>query len=311
MRAVGTSLKFRSIFISDIHLGTRGCKAAFLLDFFKHTESEKLYLVGDIIDGWRLKKNWFWTQPHNDVVQKVLRKARKGTDVTYVPGNHDAFARDFLDHEFGQIKVTRDLIYEGLNGRKYLVVHGDECDGVMMYAKWLAVLGDAAYTTALTLNNWLNTARRKLGLPYWSLSKYLKHKVKNAVAFIAHYEDAVARMARERGADGVICGHIHHAEIREIDGISYMNDGDWVESCTALVEHFDGRWEILHWADVRGFEPDAVLEDEVEPAEAQIPLPMLPLPQRVPLEATNRGKECEYSSSPMPGTPKSTASSEH
>ena len=310
MRAVGTSLKFRSIFISDIHLGTRGCKAAFLLDFLKHTESEKLYLVGDIIDGWRLKKNWFWTQQHNDVVQKVLRKARKGTDVTYVPGNHDAFARDFLDHEFGQIKVTRDLIYEGLNGRRFLVIHGDECDGVMMYAKWLAVLGDAAYTFALALNNWLNNARRKLGLPYWSLSKYLKHKVKNAVAFIAHYEDAVARMARERGADGVICGHIHHAEIREIDGISYMNDGDWVESCTALVEHFDGRWEILHWADVRGLEPDAVLDDEAEPAEAQIPLPILPPPQRVPLEATNRAKECEYSSSPTPGTLRSTASSE-
>jgi len=310
LRAIGTTLKFRSIFISDIHLGTRGCKAAFLLDFLKHTESEQLYLVGDIIDGWRLKKNWFWTQSHNDVVQKVLRKARKGTDVTYVPGNHDAFARDFLDHEFGQIKVTRDLIYEGANGRRFLVVHGDEADGVMMYAKWLAVLGDAAYTFALALNNWLNTARRRLGLPYWSLSKYLKHKVKNAVAFIAHYEDAIARMARERGADGVICGHIHHAEIREIDGITYMNDGDWVESCTALVEHFDGRWEILHWADVRGLEPDAVLDEDAEAADAQIPLPILPPPQRIPLEATNRGKECEYSSSPMPGTPKSTASSE-
>ena len=312
MRAVGTSLKFRSIFISDIHLGTRGCKAAFLLDFLKHTESEKLYLVGDIIDGWRLKKNWFWTQQHNDVVQKVLRKARKGTDVTYVPGNHDAFARDFLDHEFGQIKVARDLLYEGVTGRKFLVLHGDEADGVMMYAKWLAVLGDAAYTFALALNNWLNNARRRLGLPYWSLSKYLKHKVKNAVQFIAHYEDEISRMARERGADGVICGHIHHAEIREIGGISYMNDGDWVESCTALVEHFDGRWEILHWADVRGFEPDEVPADEdSETTDAQIPLPILPPPQRVPLEATNRGKECEYSSSPMPGTHKSTASSEH
>ena len=311
LRAIGTSLKFRSIFISDIHLGTRGCKAAFLLDFLKHAESEKLYLVGDIIDGWRLKKNWFWTQQHNDVVQKILRKARKGTDVTYLPGNHDAFARDFLDHEFGQIKVARDLIYEGVNGRRFLVLHGDEADGVMMYAKWLAVLGDAAYTTALALNNWLNTARRRMGLPYWSLSKYLKHKVKNAVAFIAHYEDEISRLARDRGADGVICGHIHHAEIREIDGITYMNDGDWVESCTALVEHFDGRWEILHWADVRGFAPDEILpDDETEAAEAQIPLPMLPLPQRVPLEATSRGKECEYSSSPMPGIHKSTASSE-
>ncbi len=309
LRAIGTTLKFRSIFISDIHLGTRGCKAAFLLDFLKHAESEKLFLVGDIIDGWRLKKNWFWDQRHNDVVQKVLRKARKGTDVTYVPGNHDAFARDFLDHEFGQIKVARDLIYQDATGKRFLVVHGDEADGVMIYAKWLAVLGDAAYTTALALNNWLNSVRRKFGLPYWSLSKYLKHKVKNAVAFIAHYEEEISRLARERGADGVICGHIHHAEIREIDGITYMNDGDWVESCTALVEHFDGRWEILHWADVRGFAPDEILaDDETDTAEPQIPLPLLV--NRIPLEATHRAKECEYSSSPTPGTLKSMASSE-
>lgn len=166
MRAVGNSLKFRAIFISDIHLGTRGCKADFLLDFLKHTESDKLYLVGDIIDGWRLKKGWYWLQSHNDVLQKILRKARKGTDVIYVPGNHDEFARGYIGLEFGSIKVRRDVLHKGIQGKCFLVMHGDECDGVMIYAKWLAVLGDGAYSAALALNNWLNSARRILGLPY-------------------------------------------------------------------------------------------------------------------------------------------------
>ena len=311
LRAIGSTLKFRSIFISDIHLGTRGCKANFLLDFLKHTESEQLYLVGDIIDGWRLKKNWFWTQDHNDVVQKLLRKARKGTDVTYVPGNHDEFARDFLDQVFGQIKVVRDAIYDTVDGRRFLVAHGDECDGVMIYAKWLAILGDTAYVAALTLNTWFNALRRRLGLPYWSLSKYLKHRVKNAVAFISNYEQAMARMARERGADGIICDHIHHAEIREIDGITYLNDGDWVESCTALVEHFDGHWEILHWADLRGLVPTDTLTEDTN-AELPMIIPTFPLSAfgGIPLEATNKAKECEYSSSPTLGTLKSMASSE-
>ncbi|MHB1205535.1 MAG: UDP-2,3-diacylglucosamine diphosphatase, partial [Rhodospirillaceae bacterium] len=276
MRALGSQLTFKTIFVSDIHLGTRGCKAEFFLDFLKHTESDQLYLVGDIIDGWRLKKTWFWTQAHNDVVQKILRKARKGTDVTYVPGNHDAFARDFLDHAFGEIKVRRDAVHTAIDGRQLLVVHGDEFDGVMMHARWLALLGDTAYTLALALNTWLNHLRRKFGLPYWSLSSYLKHRVKNAVAFISNYEHTMARMARERGADGVICGHIHHAEIREIEGVSYLNDGDWVESCTALVEHFDGRWEILAWADLRGFAPDQQLGPEpADSTDVVIPLAVL------------------------------------
>ncbi len=309
LRALGSQLTFKTIFVSDIHLGTRGCKAEFFLDFLKHTESDQLYLVGDIIDGWRLKKTWFWTQAHNDVVQKILRKARKGTDVTYVPGNHDAFARDFLDHAFGEIKVRRDAVHTAIDGRQLLVVHGDEFDGVMMHARWLALLGDTAYTLALALNTWLNHLRRKFGLPYWSLSSYLKHRVKNAVAFISNYEHTMARMARERGADGVICGHIHHAEIREIEGVSYLNDGDWVESCTALVEHFDGRWEILAWADLRGFAPDEKLGPE--PADTtEVIIPPAAVLSKIPFEASNRAKECEYSSSPMPGIPKSTASSE-
>jgi UDP-2,3-diacylglucosamine pyrophosphatase LpxH len=291
LRVIGSSLRFRTIFISDIHLGTRGCKADFLLDFLKHTESDNLFLVGDIIDGWRLKKSWFWTQEHNDVVQKLLRKARKGTKVTYVPGNHDEFARGFLDQEFGQIKVVRDVIFDTLDGRRFLVLHGDECDGVMIYAKWFAILGDTAYETALTLNTWFNAIRRYFGLPYWSLSKYLKHKVKNAVAFISNYEQAIARMAHERGADGVVCGHIHHAEIRDIAGITYLNDGDWVESCTALVEHFDGRWEILHWAEMCGLAPTDSLSDQALEEPVSILALSLPTPVRIPLEVINKAKE--------------------
>lgn len=312
MRAISSQLKFRTIFVSDIHLGTRGCKADFLLDFLKHTESEKLFLVGDIVDGWRLKKSWFWTQAHNNVVQKLLRKARKGTEVIYVPGNHDEFARDFLEHAFGDVKVRRDDIHTAVDGRRFLVAHGDECDGVMIYARWLAILGDKAYSAALTLNTWFNAARRALDLPYWSLSKYLKHKVKNAVQFISNYEHAMSRMASERGADGIICGHIHHAEMKEIDGIIYMNDGDWVESCTALVEHFDGRWEFLFWADIRGLVPNHTpAKDQISDPQPEEFMPSpAPAASRIPLEATTKAIECEYSSSPTPGTRKSTASSE-
>ena len=295
----GSTLAYRAIFISDIHLGTRGCKADFLLDFLKHTESEKLFLVGDIIDGWRLKKSWYWQQAHNDVVQKLLRKARKGTEVIYVPGNHDEFARDYTDYAFGDVQVHRRFTHITVDGRKFLVTHGDECDGVMIYARWLAVLGDSAYGAALALNSWFNAARRHLGLPYWSLSKYLKHKVKNAVQFINNYEGAMARLAREHGADGVICGHIHHAVIRDIDGITYCNDGDWVESCTALVEHFDGRLEIIHWADARGLVPGTTLLSD----SSDLVLPLS-------LTVSQKALLCASSSSPMPGTLKSTVSSE-
>lgn len=239
--------RYRAIWISDVHLGTRGCKAEFLLDFLKNTESDDLYLVGDIVDGWRLKRSWYWPQAHNDVVQKLLRKARKGTRVIFVPGNHDEFAREYVEHSFGDIQVMDHAVHETADGKKLLVLHGDRFDGVVKYAKWLAHLGDWAYTLALSLNHWFNLARRRLGYPYWSLSAYLKHKVKNAVAFIADFEAAMAEEARRAGVDGVVCGHIHHAETRMVDGILYCNDGDWVESCTALVEHFDGRIEILHW----------------------------------------------------------------
>jgi UDP-2,3-diacylglucosamine pyrophosphatase LpxH len=243
--------RFRTIWLSDIHLGTRGCKAEFLLEFLKYTESDRLYLVGDIIDGWRLRKSWYWAQSHNDVIQKLLRKARKGTHVVYIPGNHDELLRDYLDLHLGGIHVVGEAIHEMADGRRFLVLHGDQFDGIVRYAKWLAYLGDRAYNAALVFNYWFNLARRRLGYPYWSLSAYLKHKVKNAVEYIGRFEQAVAEEARRRQVDGVVCGHIHHAEIRDIGGIVYCNDGDWVESCTALVEHLDGRLEILHWVDQR------------------------------------------------------------
>jgi UDP-2,3-diacylglucosamine pyrophosphatase LpxH len=247
--------RYRTIWLSDIHLGTKGCQAQLLLDFLRETESEYLFLVGDIVDGWRLTKNWYWPQAHNDVVQKVLRKARKGTQVIYVPGNHDEGFRSYTGMEFGQINIVDEHIHTLKDGRRFLITHGDKFDVVVNYAKWLAHVGDFAYRSAIRLNVWFNYARRKLGFPYWSLSAYLKYKVKNAVEFIGDYEDALAAEARRRHVQGVVCGHIHHAEMREIGGITYCNDGDWVESCTALVEHLSGELEILWWSKIRSEQP--------------------------------------------------------
>ena len=241
---------YKTIFISDIHLGSKACQAELLLDFLKHNDSEKLYLVGDIVDGWRLKRKWYWPQSHNDVVQKILRKARKGTQIIYVPGNHDEGLRQYIGTHFGGIEVRPTDIYEAVNGDKYLVLHGDNFDNVMLYARWLAYVGDHAYDLVLKLNTVFNGLRRLMGLRYWSLSSYLKIKVKNAVQFISEFERVIVREASKAHVQGVICGHIHHAEMKQYGDIIYMNDGDWVESCTALVEHYDGTWEILFWADI-------------------------------------------------------------
>ncbi|HEX5358195.1 MAG TPA: UDP-2,3-diacylglucosamine diphosphatase [Aquabacterium sp.] len=238
----------RAAWISDVHLGTPGCQADALLDFLKHVECDTLYLVGDIIDGWQLRRNWYWPQAHNDVVQKLLRKARKGTRVIFIPGNHDEFARKFLEHSFGGVEVAEEWIHTTADGRQLWVTHGDLYDGVIQCARWLALLGDTLYEFTLKLNRHLNSWRARMGLPYWSLSKYLKLKVKRAVSYVGDFEQALAREARKRGVDGLVCGHIHHAEMRDIGGILYCNDGDWVESLTALVEHPDGSLEILDWA---------------------------------------------------------------
>ena len=238
---------YRAIWISDVHLGTPGCQAKFLLDFLKHNESDTLYLVGDIIDGWRLKKSIYWPQSHNDVVQKILRKARKGTEVVYVPGNHDESIRQFLGLSFGEIKVVPEAIHTTADGRKLWITHGDLFDSVMQYAKWLAYVGDNLYSLILYFNRYLNLLRVRMGMQYWSLSQYLKHQVKNAVSYIADFEKIMAREARLRGCQGVVCGHIHKAEIRMIDNLLYCNDGDWVESLTALVETHEGELKIVHW----------------------------------------------------------------
>lgn len=258
--------RYRAVFISDIHLGTKGCQAELLLDFIRTAEFDTLYLVGDIIDGWKLRNGWYWPQAHNDVVQKILRLARKGVKVIYVPGNHDEAARDFIGHRFGEVLVARDAIHETADGRRFLVTHGDEFDGVLRHARWLAFVGDWSYRTLLTLNTVFNRWRRRFGFGYWSLSAYLKLKVKNAVQFIENYEEAVVEEARRRGVDGVICGHIHKAEIRQFDDILYVNDGDWVESCTAVAEREDGELVLLDWSRVRlqprRLAPSRLLEPE-------------------------------------------------
>jgi UDP-2,3-diacylglucosamine pyrophosphatase LpxH len=248
-RTKGERRRYRTIWISDVHLGTRGCNAELLIDFLDHTDSDTMYLVGDIIDGWRLKKRFYWPDAHNDVIWRVLKRARRGTRIVYIPGNHDEMFRQFAGLHFGGVEIRRQAVHEAADGRRLLVLHGDEFDAIMLSHRWLASLGDAAYHVAMWANRWVNAYRRFMGLPYWSLSKHAKHKVKKSVEFISGFEEVVARDAAARGVDGVIAGHIHTAEMREIDGIAYYNDGDWVEGCTALVEHFDGRMEILHWAD--------------------------------------------------------------
>jgi UDP-2,3-diacylglucosamine pyrophosphatase LpxH len=237
----------RTIFISDVHLGTPGCKAELLADFLAHNDCNTLYLVGDIVDCWRLQRSWFWSGAHSRVIDAILAKIRNGAQVIFVPGNHDEAFRDYCGLVLAGVEVVPEAIHKTADGRELLVIHGDEFDGIVTYARWLALLGDRAYAAALWLNDIVNAARRHFGLPYWSLSAYLKHKVKNAAMFISDFENAVVSAARKRGADGVVCGHIHHAVIKPVDGVLYCNDGDWVESCTALVENASGQLEIVRW----------------------------------------------------------------
>ncbi len=254
--------QYRTIWISDVHLGTIGCQANYLLDFLKHNEAHTFYLVGDMIDGWRLKKSWYWPQAHNDVIQKILRKVRKGAEVFYIPGNHDEMARQFIGMTFGEIQIREDMIHITAKGKKLWITHGDIFDSVMQYAKWLAYLGDNLYTLILSVNRYFNYIRIKCGFQYWSLSQYLKTKVKNAVNFITDFEVLMIREAKNRKCDGVVCGHIHKAEIRLIDGLLYCNDGDWVESMSALVETLDGELQIVYWPHI--------LDDDIEHSPLEI-----------------------------------------
>jgi UDP-2,3-diacylglucosamine pyrophosphatase LpxH len=255
-------MHYRAVFISDLHLGTPGCQAEALLDFLKSHTSDTLYLVGDIVDGWQLRRKWYWPQAHNDVVQKLLRRVRKGSRVVYIPGNHDEFARDFVEHHFGGIEVLEEASHTLLDGRKLWLIHGDYFDAVVQYAKWLAYVGDSLYELTLRLNRHFNRVRAKLGMRYWSLSAYLKGKVKKALNFVTDFENAVANEALKRGYQGVVCGHIHRAEIRMINGVLYCNDGDWVESRSALVEHMDGHLELIFWDQELDFTPT-----KIRPAE--------------------------------------------
>jgi UDP-2,3-diacylglucosamine pyrophosphatase LpxH len=256
----------RTIFISDVHLGTRACKAEALADFLARNSCDTLFLVGDIVDGWRLKRRWLWPEAHSRVVREILRKVDEGARVIYVPGNHDEAFREYCGRNIAGVEIAREAVHETADGKSLLVVHGDQFDGVIAYAKWLAHLGDSAYTAALQLNEIFSAVRRALGLPYWSLSAYLKHKVKNAVEYVCRFQEAVAREARERGFDGVVCGHIHQAAMEQMEGVLYLNDGDWVESCTALVEDARGHLSILHWppfAEPSGLSPGAEEEGEL------------------------------------------------
>jgi len=262
---------YRTLFISDVHLGARGCQAELLLDFLRWHDADTICLVGDIVDGWRLRATWYWPQAHNDVVQKLLRKARKGARMIYVPGNHDEFLRGYYGTHFGGIEVAERHIHAGADGRRYLVIHGDHFDLVVTQARWLAHLGDHAYTIAIVVNRIFNNLRRRLGFGYWSLSQWAKQKVKNAVNYIGEFEKTLVLEARRSGADGVICGHIHHAAIRDDFGITYINCGDWVESCTAIAEHQDGRFEIIAWtvmSDHDATEAEVEAERDVETVHA-------------------------------------------
>lgn len=256
--------KFRTVWISDVHLGTRGCNAEMLVDFLRAIECETLFLVGDIVDGWRLKKGWYWPDSHNEVVRRILKMAHRGTRVVFVCGNHDEVLRDYAGMTFGGIELVLDAVHETADGRRLFITHGDSFDGVVLYARWLAFLGDQAYTLLLHANGLVNAVRRGFHLPYWSLSAYLKRRVKNAVAYVGRFEDAVAQVAIKRGFDGVVCGHIHCAEIRQIGEITYYNDGDWVESCTALVEDGHGAMRIIDW----GVEQNAPLARQAAGATA-------------------------------------------
>lgn len=250
----GAQRRYRTVFISDTHLGTKGARCDFLADFLASVRCDSLFLVGDIVDGWRLRKSWYWDAMHDEVLRLILQHARAGTQVTYIPGNHDEVFRAWLpmNLEIAGVRLRAEAEHLTADGRRLLVIHGDQFDGVVRYARFLALLGDGAYTAALGANRWFNLARRRLGYPYWSLSAWLKRQVKEAVKMIGRFEAALAGEARRRGFDGVVCGHIHQAGMRMVEGVEYLNTGDWVESCTALVEHHDGRLELLDWAALRG-----------------------------------------------------------
>lgn len=249
-RVARTPRRVRTIWLSDIHLGTKGCRAEALIEFLKQYDCEQLYLVGDIVDGWRLRSRIFWPQEHTNVIRRILTKAKRGCRVVLITGNHDEFLRKYTDLDLGNIRICDEAEHRTADGRRLLIIHGDQYDGIVQAHRWLAFLGDHGYRLLLVVNRWVNRFRERFNYPYWSLSAHVKHRVKRAVNFIYEFEHAVAWDCRRRGFAGVVCGHIHHAEVREVDQVTYYNCGDWVESCTALIEHNDGEMELCHWLTV-------------------------------------------------------------
>lgn len=247
MQPRAAPVRVRSLFISDVHLGTRGCQAELLCDFLRHHEAERIYLVGDIIEGSRLPHRVAWPSSHLDLVQELLKRARAGADVIYVLGNHDAQIAEFIAEHLSGVTIVREAMHQALNGQRYLVVHGDQFDVVMEYAPWLGLVGAAAYQALLSVNLALNMARRSLGLGYWSISAWAKARIKDVVTFISRFEEKLSAEARRKQVHGVVCGHIHHAAQHTLAGVHYLNAGDWVESCTAILETHDGRFEVVHW----------------------------------------------------------------
>ena len=262
--------KYRTAWISDVHLGTKGSNANALLGFLREYEVETLYVVGDLIDVWQLRRGIYWPQEHNDVIQKIMRKGRKGTRVIYIPGNHDEFIAGFFGN-YGSISILQNHIHVTADGKRLLVMHGHELDTVIQNVKWLAFLGDMGYQFLLGLNRPINALRKLFGLQYWSLSAYVKMRVKDAVSFIGRFEEEIVHYSLKYNVQGVVCGHIHAPAIRNIGGVHYYNSGDWVESASALLEDFSGNIELItHYVDSAKPEETAVT---VEENEGLSPLP--------------------------------------
>jgi UDP-2,3-diacylglucosamine pyrophosphatase LpxH len=243
--------RYRTIWISDIHLGYLHCKADFLCEFLDHCHSDTLYLVGDVVDFWSLRSQWHWPASHSAVLRRLVEKARSGVRVVYVPGNHDELMRDFTGIVFGDIATEAQAVHTTAAGKRLLVTHGDEFESFISCGAFTRVLGNMSYTVLLRLNRAYNALRASQGKPYWSLATYIKNRVGNARRAIESFEDAALLYARTHGFDGVICGHIHQPRMRDDNGTTYCNDGDWVENCTALAEHQDGSLDLLDWADLR------------------------------------------------------------
>lgn len=242
---------YPAVWISDVHLGYKDCQAQYLLDFLNAIECDVLYLVGDIVDLWSMKRQFFWHPSHYDVLALIQQKAKEGTRVIYIPGNHDETFRHYANESLFGIEVHKQYIHTTKANKRFLLLHGDDLDSATRYNKLISIAGDAGYDLLLFLNRWTNRIRRLFGGNYWSLASWIKARVNKAREAIDAFEKAAIHEAKKQAVDGIICGHIHHPAVKVVDGILYCNDGDWIESCTALVENSSGRIELLHWSETQ------------------------------------------------------------